>query len=299
MSAGVKSWGLAMAAVAISRTDLSAAELRVSAAHMKDARPARRALAIAAVLEGASREDAARSMGMDRQTLRDWVRRYNDNGLDGLYDLQAPGREPALTEAQEQELIRWVEAGSELERDGVVRWRRVDLRDRILREFGIGMHERTVGKLLEKHDYCRLTVRPQHPKSDPVAQQAFKADFTDLVRTTIPPEAAGKPIEIWWQDEARVGQQGTLTRIWAKRGSRPRALPDQRRNSAYLFGAICPCRRVGAAVVMAAANTESMNAHLKEISSQCRATAKLAGQRHVGWPVWSAGRRASGPSRSK
>ena len=255
-----------MGAVAITRTDLSAAELGASAAQMKDARPARRGLAIAAVLEGASREDAARSMGMDRQTLRDWVHRYNDNGLDGLCDLQAPGRDPALTQAQEQELIRWVEAGSDLERDGVVRWRRVDLRDRILREFGVGIHERTVGKLLEKHDYCRLTVRPQHPKSDPVAQETFKAGFTDLVHATIPPEAAGKPIEIWWQDEARVGQQGTLTRIWAKRGSRPQAMRDQRRNSAYLFGAVCPERDTGCAIVMPKANTDAMNEHLAQIS---------------------------------
>ena len=86
------------------------------------------------------------------------------------------------------------------------------------------------------------------------------------MRTTIPPEAANKPLEIWWQDEARVGQQGTLTRIWAKRGSRPRAMRDQRRNSAYLFGAVCPERDTGAAIIMPQANTEAMNEHLAEIS---------------------------------
>ena len=161
-------------AVAITRTDLSAADLRARAARMEDARAVRRALAIALVMEGASREEAARVSGMDRQTLRDWVHRYTDNGLDGLNNRHAPGREPALTEEQEQALIKWVEAGPDLARDGVVRWRRVDLRDRILREFGVTLHERTVGKLLEKHEYCRLTVRPQHPKSDPEAQETFK-----------------------------------------------------------------------------------------------------------------------------
>ena len=161
-------------AVAITRRDLSAADLRARAARMEDARAVRRALAIALVMEGASREEAARVSGMDRQTLRDWVHRYNDSGLDGLSNRLAPGREPALTEEQEQALIRWVEAGPDLARDGVVRWRRVELRDRILREFGVTLHERTVGKLLEKHEYCRLTVRPQHPKSDPEAQETFK-----------------------------------------------------------------------------------------------------------------------------
>ena len=224
-----------MAAVAITRTDLSAAELRTSATRMKDARAVRRTLAIALVLDGTSRAAAARASGMDRQTLRDWVHRYNAGGLDGLSDQWAPGPEPALTRTQEQALIGWVELGPDLARDGVVRWRRADLRDRVLREFGVTVHERTVGKWLGQHGYCRLSVRPQHPKSDPAAQQAFKDDFADLVRATIPPEAAGKPVEIWWQDEARVGQQGTLTRVWARRGTRPWALRDQRRNSAYLF----------------------------------------------------------------
>ena len=233
---------------------------------MKDARAVRRTLAIALVLDGTSRAAAAAASGMDRQTLRDWVHRYNAGGLDGLSDQWAPGPEPALTRTQEQALIGWVELGPDLARDGVVRWRRADLRDRVLREFGVTVHERTVGKWLGQHGYCRLSVRPQHPKSDPAAQQAFKDDFADLVRATIPPEAAGKPVEIWWQDEARVGQQGTLTRVWARRGTRPRALRDQRRNSAYLFGAVCPERDTGAAIIMPQANTEAMNEHLAEIS---------------------------------
>jgi hypothetical protein len=62
------------------------------------------------------------------------------------------------------------------------------------------------------------------------------------VREVLPAPAAGKPIEIWFEDEARVGQQGTLTRIWARRGTRPRAPRDRRSSWAYLFGAVCPER---------------------------------------------------------
>jgi len=76
------------------------------------------------------------------------------------------------------------------------------------------------------------------------------------------------PIEIWFQDEARVGQKGTHTYIWAPVGSRPAMIRDNRHDSAYLFGAICPARGVGAAIIMPAANTEAMNEHLKEISTQ-------------------------------
>ena len=73
-------------------------------------------------------------------------------------------------------------------------------------------------------------------------------------------------IELWFQDEARVGQKGTLTRIWAKKGTRPRMHRDQRYTSVYIFGAVCPARDKGVALVMPYANTEAMNLHLQEIS---------------------------------
>ena len=85
--------------------------------------------------------------------------------------------------------------------------------------------------------------------------------------------AAGRPIEIWFQDEARVGQQGTLEYIWAPIGSRPRAVRDNRRDSVYLFGALCPSRAVGAAIIMPAVNSEAMSEHLKEIGTQVSAGA--------------------------
>jgi len=84
----------------------------------------------------------------------------------------------------------------------------------------------------------------------------------------VPVSAAGKPLEIWFADEARVGQQGTLTYVWARRGSRPPAVRDNRHDSAYLFGAVCPERCVGAAIIMPAVSSEAMAEHLKEISSQ-------------------------------
>jgi hypothetical protein len=82
----------------------------------------------------------------------------------------------------------------------------------------------------------------------------------------LPARARGKPLEIWWQDEARVGQQGTLTRVWAKRGSRPTIMRDRRYTWAYLFGAVCPARGMGAGLVMPTVSLEAMNAHLQEIS---------------------------------
>jgi transposase len=89
--------------------------------------------------------------------------------------------------------------------------------------------------------------------------------------------AGGKPIEmpieIWYQDEARVGQKGTHAYVWAPVGSCPLMVRDSRHDSAYLFGAICPDRGVGAAIIMPTVNTEAMNEHLKEISTQVAAGA--------------------------
>lgn len=258
--------GYRMVALLITRTDLTSGELREAAARSKNARVTRRLLAIAMVLDGHSRQAAAEACAMDRQTLRDWVLRYNDRGLAGLLDHVHPGRRRWLTVEQEAAVDGWVETGPDLAKDGVVRWRRVDLRDRIKEHFGVVFHVRSVGKLLRRLNFRRMSVRPQHPESDEAEQEAFKKNFADLVRAAIPDSAAGKPVEFWWQDEARVGQQGTLTRIWARRGSRPRALRDHRFTSAYLFGAACPARGVGAAIVMPEVNVDAMNTHLAEIS---------------------------------
>ncbi len=161
-------------AVAITRHDLSLAALRQAAARSRDANVARRMLALALVLEGQSREDAAATCGMDRQTLRDWVHRTNAEGLAGLVNRRAPGPTPRLSAEQEATVERWVEQGPDLERDGVVRWRCRDLQERIGREFKVSLHERMVGKLLTRLRFRRLSVRPSHPQSDPAAQAAFR-----------------------------------------------------------------------------------------------------------------------------
>jgi transposase len=131
-------------------------------------------LALALVLEGGSREEAARAAGMDRQTLRDWVHRYNAEGLAGLRDRPRPGRKPRLKPEQEAELATAVERGPDPDRDGVVRWRRVDLKALIEARYGVALHERSVGKVLRRLGFSRVSVRPRHPKADAAAQEAFK-----------------------------------------------------------------------------------------------------------------------------
>jgi transposase len=153
---------------------LGASELRREAVRCPEANAARRMLALALVLEGRSREEAARHTGMDRQTLRDWVHRYNAQGLAGLCNRRHVGPKPRLTPEQMGELEKVVEQGPDPARDGVVRWRRVDLQALIKARFEVDLHERSVGKLLRRLGFARLSVRPKHPSSQPEAQEAFK-----------------------------------------------------------------------------------------------------------------------------
>jgi putative transposase len=161
-------------AIIITRTKHTAAALREVAAKSDDGAQVRRLLAIALILEGRSRTEAAEQSGMDRQTLRDWVHRYNAAGIPGLASRHGNGREAFLTEAQMNELKEIVIKGPDPKTTKVVRWRCVDLRDEVERRFGVRVNERTIGKWLRKLGLTRLQPRPFHPKKDAAAQEAFK-----------------------------------------------------------------------------------------------------------------------------
>ena len=161
-------------AVAITRTELDAAGLRRAAARSRNADAARRMLALALVLDGHTRTDAAEQCGMDCQTLRDWVHRYNERGLPGLSDRVPPGSKPRLSPAQEAEVAQWVRQGPTLSEQGVVRWRRIDLSRQIKARFGVHLAERSVGDMLRRLGFRRLSARPRHPGHDAAAQEAHK-----------------------------------------------------------------------------------------------------------------------------
>ena len=134
-------------------------------------------LAIASILDGASRADAARNAGMERQTLGDWVHRYNAEGVEGLKDRQRAGRKPLLDEEQLAELGRLAETQPDPVKDGVVRWRCYDLKNQIKSRFDVEISERSVGRILRTHGFRRLSVRPQHPKADEASQQTSRTVF--------------------------------------------------------------------------------------------------------------------------
>ena len=163
------------AAIGITRTELDATGLRRAAARSRDAAAARRMLALALVLEGRTRTEAAQAAGMDRQTLRDWVHRYNENGLAGLLDRHGGGPRPLLSAEQEAELARWVRQGPDLAEHGVVRWRRTDLVRAVEERFGVVLAERSMSDVLRRLGFRRLVARPRHPGHDAAVQASFSA----------------------------------------------------------------------------------------------------------------------------
>lgn len=161
-------------AVRVTRGDLTAADLRAASAKSTDGAQVRRLLALALVLEGRRRSEAAALNGMDRQTLSDWVHRFNAEGIAGLKSRKSPGRVPFLTAAQKAELRDLVIQGPDPGLHKVARWRCADLRAEVARRWSVEVHESTIGAWLGQLGLTRLQPRPVHPKKDAEAEASFK-----------------------------------------------------------------------------------------------------------------------------
>ena len=159
------------------RTAFSSQKLRRLATRVRNAAQARRLLAIAAVLDGSGREEAAKIGGMDRQTLRDWVIRFNDQGPDGLINKSSPGAPGKLSKEHKAFLARLVEEGPIPAIHGVVRWRACDLIMRLHEEFGISVSDDTVYRALRELGFSHVSARPKAYKQDPEAVEAFNKTF--------------------------------------------------------------------------------------------------------------------------
>ena len=192
---------------------------------------------------GYSRTEAARSAGMDRQTLRDWVHRFNEQGLAGLTDRARWCSGPVCRLPRRLSWRTWC---------GAVRtWPSAALAP-CCTGWAFAGSLPACAIPATTHRRRRLSGQLRQPRRE----------------AALPEAARGKPLEVCWQDEARIGQQGTLTRVWAERSSRPCAPRDQRCLWAYLFGAVCPARGIGAALVLPFGNAQMMNLHLAEISAR-------------------------------
>ena len=253
------------------REDFDGAGLRRLAKATKDAGQGRRLLALAEVYDGGACSDAARIGGVGLQVIRDWVLRYNADGPKGLIDRKAPGQAAKLNAAQRRALAAIVESGPIPAIHGVLRWRLKDLAHWIFEEFRISLDETTVGRELKSLGFCTVSARRCQYAQNELAIEDFKkapgragggprrAPAWHRHRTLVAGRSADRSEK---QDHPAMGAPGKPTKGTA------RSTHDQRTKSAYIFGAICPQRGVGAALVLPRCNTQAMQWHLDEISSR-------------------------------
>ena len=259
------------AAIKAARTTHTLEALRALARSGKDATRNARLSMAPSDLEGVGRAEAGRMVGMDRQAVRDWLYRYNAEGPGGLRNRPGGGTACFLDDAQPAIVPGWMESGPDVERDGVVRWRVRDIRRKIEEVFGAVYADESVRQLLRREGFRFVSGRPEHLWGCAGARSAFRSGFRSLamarVRSAFGAFGASRPVEVRFQDEARVGQKGMMSRLWARRGARPRVVRDHRYGYRYPFGAACGARGKAVGPVSERANTAAMNAHPEAIGA--------------------------------
>jgi transposase len=248
------------------RRDKSPQELRLSAKVAKDGKVVQRLLGIAFILDGSGRGEAASLVGLDPQTLARAVQHYNADGIAGLSDRTSPGRPAKLTREQSAELKRMILAGPEERDNGCPEYKVRHIVDLVKDKWGICISPETARTRLHAMNLVHLVCRPKHHQADPVAQAAFKETCPEVLAKIKSDHPEAQHVEVWVQDETRVGQKGKVGRRWAEKGSNPTTLVHGGFKSVWLFGAFCAERDVGAALVVESVSTAAMNAHLAIIS---------------------------------
>src|SRR3954451_5524012 len=240
--------------------------LQEAAREHRNTRTWPRVQAVSLAKQGDTAPEIARALGVSRRAAQTWVAAYNRGGLEALPDRTHPGRAPILPRAEEGRFLERIDAPTRPE-DGVCALRGADIRRILEREFGVRYSLDGVDKLLDRLDYSSLMPRPQHEDADPELQAIFKEVVVDQIQA-IAEAHPGEEIQVWHEDEARVGQQGTLTRVWARRGSRPRRVRQNGRTSLYVLTAVCAAVGTAAGLIAPELNTAVVNLFLEQLSLQ-------------------------------
>jgi transposase len=240
--------------------------LQEAAQQGRKARTWPRVQAIVLAKQGDSAPRIARALGVSRRAVQSWVAAYNRGGLEALPDRTHPGRAPILPRGEEGRFLERIDAPPRPE-DGVCTLRGGDIRRILEREFDARYSLDGVYKLLHRLDYSSLMPRPQHEGADPELQAIFKEVVLDQIEA-IAEAHPGEEVQVWHEDEARFGQQGTIARVWARRGSRPRRVRQNGRTSLYVLTAACATVGAVAGLIAPELDTAVVNLFLGQLSRQ-------------------------------
>jgi transposase len=216
--------------------------------------------------QGWTAPQIAEALGPSRRTVQRAIKSYNADGLAGLESRPGRGRKPRLTPGERPRFLTRVDAGP-VAVDQVCTFTGRYLRGVLEKEFGVLYSLSGVSELRHRHGYSWRRPRPRHEEADPAAQEAFKQGFA-LQLKQIAAAHPGQEIQAWFQDEARFGQQGTLTRVWSRTGGRPTAVKQTRYDWLHVLAAVCP--KTGQAVGLLAPelNTDTVNVFFEQFARE-------------------------------
>jgi transposase len=230
----------------------------------KNAYVARNLQIIVLALQGWTAPAIAMAVGLTRRVVQDRVYAYNEQGLAALAEQRGAPPRPLLSVEEEAAFRERVEAGPRAD-DEVCSLRGRDFQRILAEEFGKLRHLSTIYNLLHKLGYSYLQPRPRHQFADPARQQAFIDSLPEQLEQ-IAREHPGKRLRIYFEDEARFGQQGTITRVWAKTGSRPAAVRQTAYQYLWVLASVCPETGQSAGLLAPRLNARYVNAFLQEFS---------------------------------
>ena len=240
------------------------AQLQVLADDIPQKRSWKRVQAVILAKQGWTASHVAQSLGCSLRSVKNWVAQYNRGGIEALREQPRPGRPRFLAPEHYPRLKQRLEAPPTPE-DGTCTLRGLDVRRILEQEFGVLMSLQAVYDLLHRFGYSSLLPRPQHENANPEVQAFFKEIVVEQI-AAIADDHAQEQVRVYFQDEARFGTQGTITRVWARKGSRPRAVRQNGREWLYVLMAVCAATGAASALIMPELNTAVVNLFLEQFS---------------------------------
>jgi transposase len=239
-------------------------QLQVLAQAIPQKRPWKRVQAVLLAKQGWTASHIAQSLGCSLRAVKNWVAQYNRGGIEALREHSRPGRPRSLDPEHYPRLRQRLDSPPTPE-DGTCTLRAADIRRIIEREFGVLMGRQAVYDLLHRLGYSDLMPRPHHEDANPEVQEFFKEIVVEQI-AAIAADHPAEEVRVYFQDEARFGTQGTITRVWARKGSRPRAVRQNGRQWLYVLMAVCAATGTASALIMPGLNTEVVNLFLEQFS---------------------------------
>jgi putative transposase len=222
--------------------------------------------AVILATQGRSAAEIAQALGCSPRAVQKWIAHYNHGGPQALAERPHTGRPPRLARPELLRFQQRLEAGPTPE-DRVCTFRGRDLQHLLEHEFGVLMSLQAVYDLLHRHGFRSLMPRPQHKDADEELQAIFREVIADQIQA-IQEAHPDEQVQVWFEDEARFGQQGTLTRVWARKGTRPRAVRQTQYTFLYVLTAVCAATGAASGLISPVLNTEVVNLFLEQFSRE-------------------------------